>query len=140
MSSATGIVESPLEHWATTAAKVRSAATKFAAFTYGKNSISNFDATWHDDGRMIACERCSLEIFGGRVSGSPVFDLVSHEMPNCDLEVHAIDVHRAFANLSSEYIDADGNASGVLHLNLNKRAELFGGVDLAFDGGLLKLG
>jgi hypothetical protein len=139
--SAMGIVQSPLEHWATPSAKIRSAVTKFAALTYGKNSISNFDATWHDDGRMIACERCALEIFGGSVSGSPAFDLVSHEMPNCDLEVRAIDVHRALANLSPEHIDADGNASGVLHLNLSKQGELFGRVDLAFDGpGLLKIG
>ncbi len=139
--SATGIVESPLEHWTTTSAKVRGAVTKFATFTYGENSISNFDATWHDDGRMIACERCALEIFGGRVSGSPAFDLVSQEVPNCDVEVRAIDVHRALANLSPEHIDADGNASGVLHLNLSKQGELFGRVDLAFDGpGLLKVG
>jgi hypothetical protein len=139
--SAKGIVESPLEHWTPTSAKVHSAVTKFAAFTYGANSISNFDATWHDDGRMIACERCALEIFGGRVSGSPAFDLVSQEMPNCDLEVRAIDVHRALANLSPKHIDADGNASGVLHLNLSKQGELFGRVELAFDGpGLLKIG
>jgi hypothetical protein len=139
--SATGTVESRLEHWTTSSAKVRGAVTKFAAFTYGTNSISNFDATWHDDGRMIACERCALEVFGGRVSGSPSFDLVSHEMANCDLEVRAIDVHRALANLSPEHIDADGNASGVLHLNLSKQGELFGRVELAFDGpGLLKIG
>jgi hypothetical protein len=138
---ATGVVAFLLDHWTLTSAKVRSAVTKFAAFTYGENSISNFDATWHDDGRLIACERCALEIFGGRVSGSPAFDLVSHEMPNCDLEVRAIDVHRALANLSPKHIDADGNASGVLHLNLNKQGELFGRVELAFDGpGLLKIG
>ena len=139
--SAEGIVESPLEHWTTASTKVRAAVTKFASFTYGENSISNFDATWHDDGRTIACERCALEIFGGRVSGSPAFELVSHEMPNCDLEVRAIDVHRALANLSPEHIDADGDASGVLHLNLSEQGELSGRVDLAFDGpGLLKIG
>ena len=138
---ATGIVESPLAHWTLANAKVRSAVTRFATFTYGKNSISNFDATWHDDGRIVSCERCALEIFGGRMSGSPAFDLVSHEMPNCDLEVRAIDVHRALANLSPKYIDADGNASGVLHLKLSKQGELSGRVDLAFDGpGLLKIG
>ena len=139
--SATGIVETPLAHWTPASAKVRGAVTKFAAFTYGKNSISNFDATWHDDGRMIACERCALEIFGGGVSGSPAFDLVSHEMPNCDLELRAIDVHRALANLSPKHIDAEGNASGALHLHLSKQGELSGRVELAFDGpGLLKIG
>lgn len=139
--SATGIVDSPLAHWTATSAKVRGAVTKFATFTYGDNSISNFDGTWRDDGRMIVCDRCALEIFGGRVSGSPAFDLVSHEMANCDLEVRAIDVHQALANLSPKHIDADGNASGVLHLNLSKQGELSGRVDLAFDGpGLLKIG
>jgi hypothetical protein len=139
--SATGIVESPLDRWITTSAKVRGAVTRFAAFSYGENSISNFDAKWHDDGRTIACERCALEIFGGRMSGSPAFDLVNHEMPNCDLEVRSIDVHRALANLSPKHIDADGNASGELHLNLSKQGELSGRVELAFDGpGLLKIG
>jgi dicarboxylate transporter DctA-like protein len=137
--SAAGIVESRREKWAS--AKVRSAVTRFAAFTYGTNSISNLDATWHDDGRVIECERCALEIFGGTVSGSPAFDLVSHEIRPCDLEVRAIDVHRALANLSPEHIDADGNVSGVLHLNLSKQGELSGNVELAFDGpGLLKIG
>lgn len=139
--SGTGMVESSLGNRAASSAKVRDAVTKFAAFAYGKNSISNFDATWHGDGRMIACERCALEIFGGRVSGSPAFDLVSREMPPCDLEIRAIDVHRALANLSPEHIDADGSASGMLHLKLSKRGELFGRVELAFDGpGLLKIG
>ena len=139
--NATGIVESPLLQWTPASATVRGGVTGFASFTYGKNSLTNFDATWHDDGRVIACQRCSLEIFGGRVSGSPTFDLTSHEMPECDLEVRALDVHRALANLSPRYIDAEGNVSGELHLGFSKVGELFGRVELAFDGpGLLKIG
>lgn len=137
----TGAVESPLDHFDATGARVRDGRINFATLTYGNNSIRNFDASWHADGRMLACDLCTLEIFDGQVAGSPAFDLATHEMPPADLAVHHIDVHQALANLSPDHLDADGVASGALHLRMNQQRDLSGSVDLVFDGpGLLKIG
>ena len=75
------------------------------------------------------------------MSGSPAWDLVGHAMPPWDLRITGIDMHEALANLSPEHLDAEGRASGLLHLELAPPGELSGHVELAFDGpGILRIG
>ncbi len=135
------MIDSPIDHWTPAAVKIRDAITTIARLSYGINSVSNLDAAWHDDGELLACDRCAVEIFDGRINGTPAFDLITHEMPAHVLEIHGVDVHQALANVSPDHIDADGKASGVVHLALAREGNLSGDVDLAFDGpGLLKIG
>jgi hypothetical protein len=50
-------------------------------------------------------------------------------------------VHKVLANISPEHLDADGTASGPLHLTVSNERELSGYGDLAFDGpGILRVG
>ena len=90
---------------------------------------------------MLTVDRLAAQIFGGHIRGSPQWDLVTHAMPRCDFQINSIDMHAALANISPEHLDAEGNASGSLHMALSKEGELSGYVDLAFDGsGTLRIG
>jgi len=138
---AAGSVESPLDRWAPAAVVVRDGVTRWAALTYGDTVLRNFDASWRIEGHMLITDRGELQLFGGRISGSPAWDLVTHAIPPCDLAIRAIDMHEALANISPEHLDAEGNASGLLHLALNAQGELSGHADLAFDApGILRIG
>src|SRR6266568_469184 len=86
-------------------------------------------------------DRWAAQIFDGHLSGSLAWDLVTHAVPRCDLQLKSINMHEALANISPEHLDAEGNASGVLQLVLSTEGEVSGSVDLAFDGpGILRIG
>jgi hypothetical protein len=139
--TASGSVESPLGRWAPAAVTVRDGVARWASLTYGDTVAHDLDASWHAAGGMLAADRLTVRVFGGRVSGSPVWDLARHAMPPSELRVESIDMHRALANISPERFDAEGTASGVLRLALDPRGDLSGHLDLAFDGpGVLKIG
>ncbi len=136
-----GSVESRLDRWAPAALKVRDGVMQWAALTYSNNALNNFEASWRIDGQMLVTDRGTVRIFDGYLSGSPAWDLVTHAMPRCDLQIKSINIHEALANLSPEHLDAEGNVSGFLHVVLSKEGELSGSVDLTFDGpGILGIG
>jgi hypothetical protein len=136
-----GSVDSQIDQWNPASTKVRDGTIKIAGLSYGSNSVANIDASWHDDGAIVACDRCAFDIFDGRILGAPAYNLATHEIPSRVVEIHSIDVHQALANLSPEHVDADGKASGTLHLAFSADGQLSGDVDLAFDGpGVLKIG
>jgi hypothetical protein len=136
-----GSVESRLDRWAPAALKVRDGVMQWAALTYSNNALNNLDVSWRIDGQMLVTDRGTVRIFDGYISGSPAWDLVTHAMPRCDLQIKSINIHEALANLSPEHLDAEGNVSGFLHVVLSKEGELSGSVDLTFDGpGILRIG
>jgi hypothetical protein len=139
--TATASVESRLDRWEPAAVKVHDGVTQWSGLTYGDNVVNNFDASWQIDSQMLTVDRLAAQIFDGHISGSPQWDLVTHAMPRCDFHIKSIDMHAALANASPEHLDAEGNASGSLHMALSKEGELSGYVDLAFDGpGTLRIG
>jgi hypothetical protein len=134
-------IDSSLDRWTPASTVVRDGTAKIASVSYGANSVANVDANWHDDGAMLACDRCAFDIFDGSIIGAPAYDLRSNSMPSRAIEIHSIDVHQALANLSPEHFDAEGRASGIAHLAVSADGQLSGDVDLSFDGpGLLKIG
>jgi len=138
---ASGAIETPVDRWAPAAVTVRDGVTRWATLTYGKTTFRNLDVSWRIDGQRLTTERGTVQVFGGLLTGSPAWDLVDHVVPPCDLRISDIDMHEALANLSPEHLDAEGKASGVLHLALAASGELSGHLDLAFDGpGILKIG
>jgi hypothetical protein len=61
-------------------------------------------------------------------------------MPASDFQIRSINAHEALTNISPGHLDAEGNATGSMHLRLNK-GELTGQLKLAFDGaGVLRVG
>ncbi len=139
--TAAASVESRLDHWEPAALKVHDGVTRWSGLTYGDNAVSNFDASWQIESQMLTVDRLAAQIFDGNISGSPQWDLVTHAMPRCDFQIKSIDMHAALANASPEHLDAEGNASGSLHMALSKEGELSGYVNLAFDGpGTLRIG
>ncbi len=136
-----GSVESRLDRWEPAALKVRDGVMQWAALTYSNNALNNLDASLRIDGQMLVTDHGTVRIFDGYISGSPAWDLVTHTMPRCDLQIKSINIHEALANLSPEHLDAEGNVSGFLHVVLSKEGELSGSVDLTFDGpGILGIG
>jgi hypothetical protein len=136
-----GRVESRLDRWMPAALKVRDGVLQWAVLTYGNNAVNNLDASWRIDSHLLTADRCTAQIFGGHLSGALAWDLVAHALPRGDFQVKSISIHDALANLSPEYIDAEGKASGSLHLALSPQGELSGSVDLTFDGpGILRIG
>jgi hypothetical protein len=136
-----GSVESRLDRWAPAALKVRDGVLQWAALTYSNNALNSLAMSWRIDRQMLTTDRCAVQIFDGHLTGSPAWDLVTHAIPRCDLQIKSINIHEALANLSPEHLDAEGNVSGFLHLVLSKEGELSGYVDLTFDGpGVLRIG
>ena len=136
-----GRVESRLERWIPATLKVRDGVLQWAALTYSNNAVNNLDASWRIDSHMLTADRCAAQIFGGHLSGSLAWDLVTYALPRCDFQMKSINIHEALANLSPEHIDAEGEASGVLHLALSPESDLSGSVDLTFDEpGILRIG
>ncbi len=139
--TAAGSVESRLDRWAPAALKVRDGVVQWAALTYGNNAVNNFAASWRIDGQILKTDHCAAEIFAGHISGSPAWDLVTHAVPPCDLQIKSINMHEVLANVSPEHLDAEGKASGILQLRQNTEGELAGSIELAFDEpGVLKIG
>jgi hypothetical protein len=89
----------------------------------------------------LITDHVAAQIFDGTISGAPSFDLVTHAIDRCDLQLKRIDVHKALANVSPEHLDAVATASGSIHLAMNAQHDLSGNVDLTFDGpGTLRIG
>jgi hypothetical protein len=136
----TAHIESPLARWTPAALKVREGRTQWAALTYGTNAVYNLDASWRIEGNMLTVNRFTARIFDGTISGSPALDLATHEMPPTDFQIRSINAHQALTNISPEHVDAEGIATGSVHLMLSK-GELAGHLNLAFDGpGVLRVG
>ncbi len=136
-----GAVEIPLDRWAPAAIMVRDGVTRWATLGYGQTIFGNLEVSWRIDGQRLTTESGAVQLFGGHLNGSPAWDLVDHTMPPCDLRIIGIDMHQALANVSPERLDAEGRASGLLHLALATSGELSGHLDLAFDApGILKIG
>jgi hypothetical protein len=136
-----GRVESRLDRWIPATLKVRDGVMQWAALTYSNNAVNNLDMSWRIDNHMLMADHCAAQIFGGHLSGSLAWDLITSALPRCDFQLKSINIHEALANLSPEHIDAEGEASGLLHLALSPESDLFGSVDLTFDGpGILRIG
>jgi hypothetical protein len=136
-----GRVESRLDRWIPAALKVRDGVMQWAALTYSNNVVNNLDVSWRIDDHMLTADRCTAQIFGGRLSGVLAWDLVTQALPRCDFQMKSLNIHKALANLSPEHIDAEGEASGFLHLVSSPENTLSGFVDLTFDRpGTLRIG
>jgi hypothetical protein len=108
---------------------------------YGNNALYDFAASWHIDGQRLVADRCTARLFGGHISGAPTWDLATDAVPRCDFQIESINMHEALANVSPEHVDAEGSASGSLHLLRDPEGELSGYADLVFDGpGVLRVG
>jgi hypothetical protein len=139
--TAAGTVESPIDRWAPAALKVHDGVMQCASLTYGANAVYKLDASWRIEDNLLKADRFNAQIFDGTISGSPALNLVTHEMPPSDFQIKSINAHQALANISPQHVDAEGNATGSLHMMLSKDRELTGHVDLAFDGpGILRIG
>ncbi len=139
--TAAGVVESQLDRWAPAALRVRDGEVRWVALTYGNNAVNNLDAAGSVDRSTLTAQRCTAQLFDGQISGALVLDLATRAMPRCDFQIKSISMHEALANISPQHIDAEGTASGFLHLVASAAGELSGYVDLAFDGpGILKVG
>jgi hypothetical protein len=139
--TAAGRVEWGLERGAPAALTLRDGVLQWATLRYRDHAVHNLDVSWRMDGQQLVADRFAAEIFDGHVSGSLAWDLRTRAMPRCDVRMQRIDMHAALANLSPEHVDAEGHASGSLHLTLSQAGELSGDVDLAFDGpGILRIG
>jgi hypothetical protein len=136
-----GRVESRLDRWIPATLKVRDGVMQWAALTYSNNAVNNLDMSWRIDNHILMADHCAAQIFGGHLSGSLAWDLITSALPRCDFQLKTINIHEALANLSPEHIDAEGEASGLLHLALSPESGLSGSVDLTFDGpGILRIG
>ena len=139
--TAVGSVESQLKPWAPAALKVRDGVLLWETLSYNDHALNKLDATWRLDGQTLMIERVAAEIFDGYMSGLLAWDLGTHAMPRCDVQLNSINMHAALANISPEHLDAEGSASGLLFVELSKEGELSGRLDLAFDGpGILRIG
>ena len=136
-----GKVEAPLDRWAPASVKVDSGFTRWATLSYGDNAVMNFDASWRIDNHLLSTDHVAAQIFDGTITGAPSFDLVTHAIDHCDLQLKSIDVHKALTNVSPEHLDAVATASGLIHLAMSPARDLSGNVDLTFDGpGTLRIG
>jgi hypothetical protein len=136
-----GRVETPLDRWAPASVKVDSGQTRLATLSYGDNTVANFDASWRIDNQVLTTDHAVAEIFDGTIAGAPSFNLVTHAIDRCDLQLKRVDVHKALANVSPEHLDAEATASGSIHLAMSPERDLSGSVDLTFDGpGTLRIG
>jgi hypothetical protein len=120
---------------------VREGVLLWATLSYNDHALNRLDATWRLDGQTLMIERVAAEIFDGHISGLLDWDLGTHAMPRCDVQLNSINMHAALANISPAHLDAEGSASGFLLMALSEEGELSGRLDLAFDGpGILRIG
>jgi hypothetical protein len=139
--TAAGLVEAQLDRWTPAALKVSDGVVRWAASTYGNNTLNNLDAAGGVAGAILSASRCTAQLFDGQIDGALALDLVTRAMSRCDFQIKSINMHQALANISPRHIDAEGSASGFLHLVASAAGEVSGYVDLAFDGpGILKIG
>jgi hypothetical protein len=139
--TAAGLLQAQLERWTPAALKVSDGVVRWAALTYGNNALNNLDAAGGVDGALLSAPRCTAQLFDGQIDGALALDLVTRAMPRCDFHLKSINMHQALAHISPRHIDAEGTASGLLHLMASAAGEISGYVDLAFDGpGILKIG
>jgi hypothetical protein len=136
-----GHVESRLDRWTLATLQVRQGVLHWAALSYGNQAVHNLKTDWRIDDQKLRTERGAAQIFGGHIRGSLTWDLATHAMPQCDFQLKNIDMHEALANLSPQHLDAEGRASGVLHLVRSPAGELSGAMELTFDEpGVLHVG
>lgn len=136
-----GHVESRLDRWTPETLQVRQGMLHWAALSYSTQTLHNLEMAWYIDGQKLRTERSTAQLFDGYIQGSLTWDLVTHTLPQCDLQFKSINMHKALANLSPEHLDAEGHASGSLHLIRNSTGKLSGSVELTFDEpGLLRVG
>ena len=136
-----GLVDSRLDRWTPETLRVRQGMLRWASLSYGVQAVHNFETTWHIDGQKLLTEHCAAQLFDGHIKGSLTWDLGTHAMPRCDFRLKGIDMHKALANLSPEHLDAEGQASGVLHLSRNSAGELSGSLEMTFEEpGILRIG
>jgi dicarboxylate transporter DctA-like protein len=134
-------VELRLDRWEPATLKVRGGTTRWTEFSYGGRAVNNVETAWHAAGAMMTFDRFAAQIFGGEISGAPRVDLATHAIEGFDLQIKGIDAHQALANVAPAHLDADGVASGILHLALSAEGELSGHADLSFDApGVLRIG
>ncbi|HEX9868372.1 MAG TPA: hypothetical protein VGC99_07205 [Candidatus Tectomicrobia bacterium] len=139
--TAAASVESQLHSWVPAALEVRDGVMQWATLSYHSNAVNNLDASWRLDGQTLIIDRFVAEIFDGHMSGLLAWDLGTHAMPRCDVQMKSINMHAALANVSPEHLDTEGHASGFLHVGLSAEGELSGALDLTFDGpGILRIG
>jgi hypothetical protein len=75
------------------------------------------------------------------MSGLLAWDLSTHAMPRCDVQLNSINMHAALANISPAHLHAEGSASSFLLMVLSEEGELSGRLELAFDRpGILRIG
>jgi hypothetical protein len=136
-----GSVESQLKPWAPAALKVRAGVLLWATLNYNDHALNRLDATWRLDGQTLTIEGVAAEIFDGHMSDLLAWDLSTHAMPRCDVQLNSINMHAALANISPAHLDAEGSASGFLLMVLSEEGELSGRLELAFDRpGILRIG
>jgi hypothetical protein len=136
-----GRVESRLDRWTPAALSVRNGVLQWATLAYSNNTVNNLDASWRIDKHVVMVDQCAAQIFGGRLDGSLAWDLVASALPRCDFQIKNINIHEALANLSPEYVDAEGEVSGSLHVASSPETALSGFVALTFDKpGVLRIG
>ena len=139
--SAVASVESQLRSWVPESLKVRDGVMQWETLSYNNNAVNNLDASWRLDSQTLMIDRFMAQIFDGHMSGLLAWDLDTHAMPQCDIQMQSINMHAVLANISPEHLDTEGSASGFLHLVLSAEGELSGTLDLAFDGpGILRIG
>jgi hypothetical protein len=136
-----GSVESRLKPWAPAALTVQDGALRWAALSYHNNTIGQLAASWHLSGQKLMIERLTAESYDGHVNGLLAWDLRTHAMPRGELQLKSLNMHAMLANLSPEHLDAEGSASGMLHVVLDEGGTLAGRLELEFDGpGMLRIG
>jgi hypothetical protein len=133
-------IDSPLR-WDPSTLAAHDGELHWSAFKYGNNSVDDLDASWRIEDSLVIIDRMTAQMLAGRITGTPTLNLVTHAMPHCDLQISRVDMHAALTNIVPERLDAEGTASGSVHLGVSEEGELSGKVDLAFDGpGTLKIG
>src|SRR4029077_6098391 len=90
-----GNIDAPLDRWSPEALKARDGVLKFAALTYGNNTVNDFDASWKIDGHLLSADHFTAKMFAGSISDAPAFDLVTLAMPARDFRIQNIDMHQA---------------------------------------------
>ena len=94
-------------------------------------AVHDLEAAWRIDDQKLITERGAAQLFDGHIRGSLTWDLATHAMPQCDFQLKSINMHEALANLSPQHLDAEGHASGVLHLIRSSGGAIrFRGADL----------
>jgi hypothetical protein len=136
-----GWVESQLDRAQPAGIGVRGGTMQWSSLSYGTNALKNLDASWHLANQLLAFDHFAAQILDGHVSGVAQWNLATHEMPQCDLQIKNINMHKALANLAPDRLDAEGTASGWVHGVLGTEGEVAGSASLTFDGpGVLKVG